>query len=177
MKRILLLSACLAILPVQAGEVFRWVDNAGKVHYGDAPPAGAADVVRKKLASEPVQNEDFSYETRRARQYFPVTLYVTEDCGGACDQARSLLNKRSIPFSEKMLQTKAEFDAFKVLSGSDSVPALAVGKNLLKGFLESQWHSELDVAGYPKIAPYRAPKTPLPPAGSTQVAPHSSEEP
>jgi hypothetical protein len=162
MKYIVLLLAGLAALPVQA-EVFRWVDKAGKVHYGDAPPADGSDAVRKKLSSEPAQNEDFSYEARRAQQHFPVTLYVTEDCGEFCTQGRKLLSKRGIPFSEKMLRSPEELDAFKALSGYDSVPALAVGKSFLKGFLEAQWNSELDIAGYPKTAPYRMPKAPAAP--------------
>jgi hypothetical protein len=174
MQHIILLLACLAIIPsgVQAEELFRWVDKAGKVHYGDTLPADATDVERKKLSSEPAQNEDLPYETRRAQQNFPVTLYVGAGCGETCDQARSLLSKRGIPFSEKLLRTKQDVDAFKQLSGIDGVvPVLAVGKSFLKGFLESQWNSELDIAGYPKTAPYRAPGTPSIPSAASQVVP------
>jgi hypothetical protein len=85
------------------------------------------------------------------------------------------LNKRGIPFSEKFLRTKEEIDTFKQLSGLDRfAPVLAVGKNFLKGFLESQWNSELDIAGYPKAATYRqriAP--PAPPVPSTPPAPET----
>ncbi len=41
MKRIVLWLACLAIMPAQAGGLFRWLDKAGKVNYGDTPPVGA----------------------------------------------------------------------------------------------------------------------------------------
>ena len=180
MKRIVLLFAGLAVLPVHAEELYRWVDSQGKVHYGDVRPADATDVERKKISSEAVQNEDLSYETRRAQQHFPVTLYVTQSCGEYCNQARSMLNKRGIPFSEKTLATQEEFDAFKALSGSDSVPVLVVGKSFLKGYLEPQWNSELDVAGYPKTAPYRATKAVIPQAASPagrQVAPSNAEQP
>ena len=33
---------------------------------------------------------------------------------------------------------------------------LTVGKTLLSGFEAGQWNSELDIAGYPKTAPYGA---------------------
>jgi Domain of unknown function (DUF4124) len=158
MKRIVLLLACLVIMPsgVQAGELFRWVDKAGKMNYGDVPPADATDVERLKLSSEPTQNADLPFETRRAQQNFPVTLYVGAGCGQVCDQARSLLSKRGVPFSEKLLRTKQDVEAFKLLSGIDGVvPVLAAGKSYVKGFLESQWNSELDIAGYPKTASYR----------------------
>jgi glutaredoxin len=179
MKRVVLLLACLVIMPsgVQAGELFRWVDKAGQVHYGDVPPADATDVERKKLSSDVSQNEELPYETRRAQQNFPVTLYVGESCGGPCAQARSLLNKRGVPFSEKLLKTKSEIDAFQKLSGSNNSPTLLVGKTYFSGFLESAWNSELDVAGYPKTPSYRqriappAPPAPITPPAEDQTAP------
>ena len=174
MKGFILLLAFLAniSLSVQAGELFRWADKAGKMNYGDVPPADATDVERIKLSSEPAQNEDMPYETRRAQQNFPVTLYVGDGCAETCDQARSLLSKRRIPFNERLLRKKQDVDDFKQLSGIDGVvPVLAIGKNFLKGFLESQWNSELDSAGYPKTAPYRAPSAPSNPSAPSQVIP------
>lgn len=171
MKRIVLLSVCLCAMPlgVQADDLFRWVDKSGKMNYGDVPPADATEIVRLKFPSDPGQNEDLPYETRLAQQNFPVTLYVSEDCGETCDKARSLLNKRGVPFSEKSLKTKQDIDALQQLSGIGGVvPVLEVGKNFLRGFLESQWNSELDIAGYPKTASYRQriaqPVTPIKPA-------------
>ena len=159
MKRNVLLLAGLAIfsLGVNAGELYRWVDAKGKVHYGDVSPGGGEQVETRKFSDAAAPDAGLSYETRRAQQNFPVTLYVASNCTEGCNRARELLKKRGIPFSEKSLQTQEEIDVFKSLSGSDSTPALAVGKSFLKGFLSEQWHSELDIAGYPKIAPYRAP--------------------
>lgn len=179
MKRIVLLLCCLALMPLgaHAGKLYRWVDAQGKVHYGDTPPADAAQVEAKKLSGSVAPSEDLSYETRRAQQNFPVTLYVTKACGAPCDQARGLLNKRGVPFSEKSISTQEELDSFKALSGSDSAPTLAVGRTFLKGFLAERWHSELDIAGYSKTAPYRAPR-PLPasaPAATSEVAPDNPE--
>jgi len=54
MKRIVLLFAGLAVLPVHAEELYRWVDSQGKVHYGDVRPVDATDVERKKISSEAV---------------------------------------------------------------------------------------------------------------------------
>jgi len=177
MKRIVLLLCCLALMPLgaQADKLYRWVDAQGKVHYGDMPPADAAQVETRKLSDSVAPNEDLSYETRRAQQNFPVTLYVADNCTEYCDQARKLLSKRGIPFSEKKLVTQEDIDAFKALSGSDSAPTLAVGKIFLKGFMGARWHSELDIAGYPKTAPYRVPRT-LPasaPAAASEAAPAS----
>jgi len=51
MKRIVLLLSCLAAMPsgTQAGELYRWVDAKGKVHYGDVPPADMAQVEPRKF--------------------------------------------------------------------------------------------------------------------------------
>ena len=176
MKRIVLL-CCLAVIPLaaQADKLYRWVDNQGKVHYGGTPPADAAQVEPKKLSDAVAPSEYLPYEARRAQQHFPVILYVAGNCTEYCDQARNLLNKRGIPFSEKMLQTQEEIAAFKALSGSDSAPTLTVGKTFLKGFSATQWHSELDIAGYPKTAPYRPPgvfpTAASAPATASEVAP------
>lgn len=181
MKHIILLLACLAIMPAQAGEQFRWLDKAGKVNYGDTPPVDAINVQKIKSSSGSSTNDDLPYETRIAQQNFPVTLYVASDCGESCDKARSLLNKRGIPFTEKALNTRKDTEAFKQLSGMEAfIPVLQVGKNFVKGFLESQWNSELDIAGYAKTASYRQrllqqapsnPEAPAIPAGEGQSNP------
>jgi hypothetical protein len=170
MKYPILLLACLANSSVQAGELYRWVDSSGVVHYSDVPSNNAEKIDSRKFSGGGMPGENLSYETRRAQQNFPVTLYVADGCGEMCNQARSLLNKRGIPFSEKWLRTKQDVDDFRHLSGFDGVvPVLAIGKNFLKGFLDTQWNSEFDLAGYPKIAPYRAPNTSSIPSAADPV--------
>ena len=170
MKCIVLLLSCLLLMPIgtHAGKLYRWVDKSGKVHYGDAPTAEAAQVERMKFFDSQ-EGDDLPYETRRAQQNFPVTLYVTNNCNEPCQQARNLLNKRGIPFGEKMLLTQKEIDDFRQESGSDESPTLVVGKTYLKGFGAEQWNGELDIAGYPRIAPYHVPKAL--PAAASRVAP------
>ena len=162
---------------VEAGELYRWVDSSGKVYYGDVLPAGALQVEVKKFPKDTSSNEYLPYETVRAQQNFPVTLYVGMGCGDLCDQARGLLNKRGIPFSEKTLKTRKDIDAFKQASGFDAfVPSLAVGTSFLKGFVDSQWNSELDIAGYPKTASYRQRTAPATSPAETPPAPEQSSE-
>jgi len=173
MKSVILMLICLAIAPlaVQAGELYRWADSSGKVHYSDVPPPMTEGVETKKFSSATGPEEALPYETQRAKQNFPVTLYVASSCGETCIQARSLLNKRGVPFSEKSLKTKEDVEAFKQLSGVEGVPVLAIGKTYLRGFLAEQWQNELDLAGYPKTPPYRAPDKPATPDASNQAAP------
>jgi hypothetical protein len=45
----LLILACLS--PAAAGEIYRWTDAQGRVHFGDRPPAGAGEAL--PLTSSP----------------------------------------------------------------------------------------------------------------------------
>jgi len=166
MKPLLLLCGFLLFGNAQAGELYRSIDSSGKVHYSDRPLAGTEDVERLKLGSEPAPDESLPYETQRAQQNFPVTLYLFDDCGPACSQARDFLNQRGVPFTEKILASPEELETFRKTSGGSQIPSLTIGKTWLKGFLAEQWNKELDFAGYPKTAPYRPrpttpPTTPL----------------
>jgi glutaredoxin len=144
----------LVLQPAQADDLYRWVDKNGKVHYGDTPPDEDAEQLNLKAFGSPaassVDDSSLPYETRHAKQNFPVTLYVAESCTTACQQARDFLSKHHIPYSETTLKTKEEFDAFQKKSGSDSVPTISIGNTWLKGFQSKQWQDELDAAGYPK---------------------------
>jgi glutaredoxin len=171
MKSRYILVAILATATVSAlaGELYRWVDQSGKVHYGDVPDAVAAKPEQKKFSDSATPDDALPYETRRAKEIFPVTLYVADNCKEPCQRARDLLNQRGVPFTEKMLVTQEEVDAFRKMSGAETAPTLSVGRNWLKGFWVDQWNSELDYAGYPKAAPYGF--RPAPPPTAAQKVP------
>lgn len=173
MRKFMMFAGLMSLLTLgaHADSLFRWIDSEGKVHYGDRPATDAVKVEEKKFTEHDVSDDDtLPYSARQARQNFPVTLYVAENCGDACVQARDFLNKRGIPFTEKFLATKEDNDAFVRAAGSYAIPTLAVGRNFLKGFEAGQWGSELDIAGYPKTAPYGA----RPVAPSTKPVPAAS---
>lgn len=165
MRKCFLWAGLIALVcgSAQADGLYRWVDKSGKVHYGDVPAADAADVEKKKFGAAPtVDVDDLPYATRRAKQNFPVTLYTAENCIDPCKQAREFLNKRGVPFTENVLHTQKEYDAFKQLSSSESVPTLALGKIWFKGFQAEQWGGGLDTAGYSQ-SPSRQPQPPAKP--------------
>lgn len=175
--------AFLLLGSAQAAGLYRWTDGEGNVHYGDYPAGDAKQVQEKKFAPETSTDDDsLPYASRVAKQNFPVTLYVTENCGEACAQGRALLNKRGIPFAEKNISTQADADALKQAAGSAPIPTLAVGRTFLKGFEAGQWNNELDIAGYPKTAPYGfkpiPPSKPAMPASAPVAAtPDNGNEP
>lgn len=143
------------ISSVHPDTLFRWVDTEGNVHYGDKPQADAVKVEEKKFTAPAISDEEtLSYTTRQAQHDFPVTLYIQEECGKPCLQAVDFLKKRGIPYTENSVRTKEEIESLMQSSGSNTVPILVVGRKYLNGFEAEQWNSELDVAGYPKSAPY-----------------------
>lgn len=156
MKRSLLLLALLSAGTALAQSTYRWVDQDGKVHFGDRPPsANAAREVKERKVALPASEKQLSHDTRKAMESFPVTLYVTPDCASPCKVGRDYLSKRGIPFTEKVLSSSEEIAAVreKIGNGGDfGVPLLMVGNKSSKGFLESSWSGLLDAAGYPKAA-------------------------
>ena len=179
MKRglsILLLS--LVSMSVCAGNMYRWVDADGKVHYTDEPPPpNAKGVQQKKMGAAAASEENLPYAVKLAAQKYPVTLYVT-DCGEACDKAREHLSRRGVPHSTVDPQKPEGGEALKKLTGKLEVPVLVVGSSVTKGYEASGWDAALDAAGYPKsnpqpkaapkkrdAAPAKAAEPTIPPAG------------
>jgi glutaredoxin len=136
---------------VQAQGAYRWVDQDGKVHYGDRPPAAATGKVKELKLGTPGADKQLPYATRQAMENFPVTLYVSGDCGAPCKDAGAYLKKRDIPFTEKTVTTAEDSAALaKLIGGQAVVPVLMVGTKNRKGFEQGSWDGLLDAAGYPK---------------------------
>lgn len=149
------LALCLLMLAtaVSAQSMYRWVDKDGKVHYTDRPPAKAeAAQVEKKSSVMLGVDQTATYTLRKAMADYPVTLYTDKDCD-PCKEARTLLNKRGVPFTEKNVYNNDALQAeLRTLVASDKmvVPVMQVGTKILKGFLASDWNKLLDASGYPK---------------------------
>lgn len=183
MNRIVFLIAALLIAgTVQAAQLYRWVDDKGRVEWRDTPPpANAKKVERRTVGGSVIETTELPFSVQQAARNFPLTLYVT-DCGEGCTKARAHLNRRGLPFTEKNPQ--ADLEAYKKLtSGSLEVPTLFVGRELLKGYEEGAWDSALDNAGYPRSVagarpaakPAPAAAAPKPPA--PEAAPPSAPAP
>lgn len=149
-------AACaLALLALPAHALFKVVGPDGSVTYTDRPPpaalgrqvplggkdTGATDA-SAALASLPL-------ELRQVTTRYPVTLYSSSDCS-PCENARQLLAGRGIPFVERRVINEDDAEALNRLTGGRSVPTLTIGTQALRGYSDSDWHSYLDAAGYPR---------------------------
>jgi glutaredoxin len=150
--------ASAAVAAAAQGQVYKWKDAAGVVHYSDTPPArGQVQVLRPD--SGPAATPSLPYELARAAQNHPVTLYTTARCD-ACDQGRALLRSRGIPFAEKTVTTAEDQLQLHRIGGKDELPLLVVGRRQVTGFRAGAWNEALDSASYPR-------KTMLPPRYQT----------
>lgn len=173
---VFLLAALLIAIPGQAAQLYRWVDDKGRVEWRDTPPpANAKTVERRSVSGNVIETSIAPYNVQQVVLNYPVTLYIN-DCGEACDKARAHLVRRGIPFTQKNPQD--DIDGYKKLTGGGmGVPLLFVGKDRFKGYLDSSWDGLLDSAGYPRqpFPGYTAPQLPATPAAKPVPAPEVAE--
>ncbi|MBI5910788.1 MAG: glutaredoxin family protein [Betaproteobacteria bacterium] len=143
--------APLLLLPVLAqAQMYRWVDDSGKVHYSDQVPAsGAKNVQKQSVSVGQSSSAGLPYALQQAVKNFPVALYTSEACKDTCAQARELLNQRGVPYSETTVIDEVDIAQLKKLSGGSVVPVMTVGRELYKGFESGIYKAALDTAGYP----------------------------
>jgi hypothetical protein len=173
----------LALACAGAAAQYRWTDADGRVSFGDEPPRDARGVERinAAVALAPPEADALAalpFETRRAARSFPVVLYAPSRECLPCSSARDFLKARAIPYMERRVDTDRDLAAYVALGGNDRLPALGVGRNLLRSFDPAAWGETLANAGYPRDVPlppgWRQPApTPLaPPApAAAPVAP------
>jgi glutaredoxin len=152
------ISAALAVALTTAFEapaqtsVYKWTDADGKVHFSDTPPPPSVkDVTEKRIRGGGGDSSQLPYATQMAMKSSPVTLYTAPQCGAPCEQGRSLLGDRGIPYTERDAQASREdAEAVKKAIGALQVPVLMVGNDALKGYDPGAWNGALDGAGYPR---------------------------
>ena len=154
MRSLLILSLALAAASASA-QTYRWVDANGRPVFSDTPPPGTTKTVSKS-GDKATPDDGLPFAVKKAAEAFPVTLFTTPDCVNECKQARDLLNGRGVPFTERMVVKPEEVAELKQLVGDAFVPSLRVGKQPSRGFEAAAYNNLLDLAGYPKTAPYGA---------------------
>jgi glutaredoxin len=140
--------ACVAAMGAQAQ--YKYIGPDGKVTYSDQPPPAAAKVLEKKpLAGSSAGGSDMPFALAQAVKSAPATLYTAPSCGEPCSDARSYLNKRGIPYTEKTVTTADDGAKFKKDLGTDQLPVLTVGSSKQVQWQQDSWATALNVAGYP----------------------------
>jgi glutaredoxin len=175
MKRLLLLSL---LVTSSAMAQYKIVGQDGKVTYTDQPPNDPKAKVTVMNLKGNVDESPLPYATAEAVKKNPVTLITSPKCA-PCDSARTMLQKRGIPFAERTVYSSEDVLALKKTYGAETLPLLEVGSSRFNGFDGEAWNNALTSAGYPQAA--KLPPTaqankptslaPPPPAASTGAAP------
>ena len=169
----ILLAGVLASSVLAQAQQYRWVDDRGRIQYGDAPPASAKKVEKLGGKDAPAQEDQggspqLPSEVQQVQKDYPVTLYTSPLCKLPCAQARDALNKRGIPFSEFQVWNEETLEKLKAATNAEGVPALVVGRTAFSGFESARYDAMLDLAGYPKagVLPARKQEAPAAPEGA-----------
>lgn len=132
---------------------YKVVGPDGRITYTDrpvvAPPGGQVQPMRAAAAAAAAARAPLPLELRTVAERFPVTLYTSADCP-PCESGRQLLQQRGIPYAERVVSSDDDTAALQRITNGRTVPALMVGGQALRGFLDSDWQATLDLAGYPK---------------------------
>ena len=178
---LLALSLTLASAGASA-QMYKWVDQKGSVHYTDTPPPPNARKADIKASASTVQNATVPYALAQAMRSHPVILYTAPGCK-PCDQGRSLLKARGVPFAEKLVTSEADVARLRAAGGNGDVPFLLVGKVSSSGFDSASWTGALTTAGYPLLSvlprnyQFAAPEAAAPaPAAAAEVHPRVEAE-
>ena len=141
--------ACAAAFGAQAQ--YKYIGPDGRVVYSDQPPPPTAKVLEKKVPTAPQSSgaSDLPFGLQQAMKTAPVSLYTSGNCGAPCNDGRSLLTQRGIPFTEKTVNTQEDAAEFGKTINSKQLPVLTVGSTKLVQFASDQWNTALTAGGYP----------------------------
>jgi glutaredoxin len=154
---------------------YKIVGPDGSVTYTDKPPTPAD--IRIGGATTGAGGSGLPYEVRQASSRYPVTLYAANNCA-ACDQARTWLRGRAVPFNEYSVNTDGDITQLRQKFSDTSVPVITIGTQTIHGYQASDLQGYIDAAGYPKgarLTGYTWPAaTPLAPTRASAATPQSA---
>lgn len=143
---------CALSAPAQAQTIYKYVGPDGRIVFSDKPPSQGENAVERshdgRYGDTSASESELPYTLRQVVVRYPVILYSSENCE-PCANGRAMLTARGVPFSERTIKTVKDSEAFQRLSGTDSLPVLTVGNQVIKGYSDAQWNQYLDAAGYP----------------------------
>lgn len=144
LSKILAIFSLLTGLPAY-GEIYKWTDDQGRVHFSDkAPESGVAESISDQLNINSYQgtevtttdflNQRDADRREKARLKRPrVVMYSAVWCG-VCTRARQYFSTKKIPFKEYDVETshkgKKDFARMK----GRGVPIILIGKKRMNGF-------------------------------------------
>lgn len=150
MKHVLIcLSVSVFIWSVGAwAEIHKWIDESGKIHYGDRPPESSGmqtlEISVESFSSVEVRelnSADLSVLAREQKNIAKsknVVMYSTQSCG-YCKKAKAYFSSKGIKFTERDINNDPSArKQWEKLNGT-GVPLILVGKSKMSGFSQSRF--------------------------------------
>ena len=176
LNKIAQVSLLLACAAPAFAQLYKVVGPDGKVTYSDTPPPVTAGKVERKNINSGKGDVSLPFELSEAVRNNPVTLYTTTQCA-PCDEARALLRRRGVPYSEKTVVSNEDQLKLRQVSGDLQIPLLIVGRTKLRGFEPDGWQAALEAARYPETSKLPANYTFRPPEPAAPVVAEAPKPP
>lgn len=143
---------CLVLIasfayPAAADQLYKWVDDQGRVTYQSMPPPeNAAEVVKTKIGTEGTGDSETAAE--QTFETDPIKFYTTPVCA-TCDLARTYFEEMEIPFEEiDIAEDEALAAKMQKNFGHNNVPTIKVGNKSVTGYEQNTMAKILRDAGY-----------------------------
>lgn len=122
-------------------EIYKWVDDNGRVHYSDSKPAsesGVQSVEIREINSLPGVEISEAPVAAKSNGRKAVVMYSTTWCG-VCKRAAAFFKANRIPYREYDVEksSKGQKD-FAAMNGR-GVPVILVGGKRMNGFDEQRF--------------------------------------
>ena len=135
--RIILPLLALLVLSPAYGEVYRWVDDNGTVHFSDEPRGDGGEServhIREVNSAESVEIDAGGGSAAQTGSGDRVVLYSTSWCPH-CKRARAYLEDNGIPYTEYDVEDSAKGRRDYARMGGGGVPIILVGDRRMTGF-------------------------------------------
>lgn len=135
------------IMPVSADQLYKWVDERGRVTYQSSPPPENAKSVEQSdirspaaddAVAETTEASETTTETAEAtdtaeKETVPVTFFSSEECD-ACGDFRAYLEENEIAYEEIDISENSDMAAaMQEKYGHNTVPTVEVGNKSITG--------------------------------------------
>jgi glutaredoxin len=124
----LILLSLLALSPFKVqSEIYTWVDEQGRKHFGNRPPP-EQNVKKLNVRPNVVSNPNRPANTKNT-----IVMYGASWCG-VCKRARRYFKENNIPFKEYDIErSRKGRQEYNKLNGN-GVPLIMIGNKRLEGF-------------------------------------------
>ena len=147
-RRFSIVFACFSALlssNLSAVSLYKWIDAEGNVSYQDTPPPVGQAFEEKSFADKTPSSSLPANSGSR----LPVSLYISNDCAN-CNAVRTILEMNKVPYKQYLTDFNKDIQQeLFTISGSNKVPAVVIGKQVVDKLDRRSLESALRQGGHP----------------------------